>query len=121
MITAISPPTEGDTWIQGKDLTSHSRQIKAPYIVPQLDNLDEDLAFIQNLTTVACYFDIVKDDAKHQSIKVLNLFELNSKLNSWIRELSGGMKRRLLLVRGSINMPQIPVFDEPSISLDPQT
>jgi lipooligosaccharide transport system ATP-binding protein len=51
---------------------------------------------------------------------MLGLFELMDKRNSNIRELSGGMKRRLLLARGLINLPQIMIFDEPTIGLDPQ-
>lgn len=53
-------------------------------------------------------------------MEVLSLFELENKSNSQIKELSGGMKRRLLLARGLINMPKILVLDEPTIGLDPQ-
>ena len=53
-------------------------------------------------------------------MEVLSLFELENKSNSHIKELSGGMKRRLLLARGLINTPKILVLDEPTIGLDPQ-
>ncbi len=121
MITAVSPPTKGDIWIQGNDLANHSRQVKAILgVVPQLDNLDEDLTVLQNLLTFARYFDIPKNEARRRSREVLSLFELQNKRHSRIRELSGGMKRRLLLARGLINMPEILVLDEPTIGLDPQ-
>ena len=121
MITAVSPPSKGDIWIQGNDLTNHSRQVKAILgVVPQLDNLDEDLTVLQNLLTFARYFDIAKNEAHRRSREVLSLFELQNKRHSRIRELSGGMKRRLLLARGLINMPEILVLDEPTIGLDPQ-
>ena len=121
MITAVSPPTKGDIWVLGKDLRAHSRQVKAVLgVVPQLDNLDPDLTVLRNLMTFARYFDIPKDEAYRRSMEVLNLFELENKRDNHIRELSGGMKRRLLLARGLLNMPRILVLDEPTIGLDPQ-
>ncbi len=121
MIIAVSPPTKGEIWVLGNDLRTHSRQVKAILgVVPQLDNLDPDLTVLQNLLTFARYFDIPKDEAYRRSMEVLSLFELQNRCNSQIKELSGGMKRRLLLARGLINMPKILVLDEPTIGLDPQ-
>jgi len=121
MITAVSPPTTGDIWVQGNNLKTHSRQVKAILgVVPQLDNLDEDLTVFQNLMTFARYFGIPKNEARRRSMEILSLFELQNKCNSRIRQLSGGMKRRLLLARGLINMPKIMVLDEPTLGLDPQ-
>ena len=105
----------------GYDLRTHSRQVKAVLgVVPQLDNLDPDLTVLQNLMTFARYFNIAKKEARQRSMEVLSLFELENKRNSHIKELSGGMKRRLLIARGLINMPKIMVLDEPTIGLDPQ-
>ena len=121
MIIAASPPTRGDIQVLGNDLKTHSRQVKAILgVVPQLDNLDPDLTVLQNLTTFARYFDIPKNEAHRRSMEVLSLFELENKRNNHIKELSGGMKRRLLLARGLINMPKIMILDEPTIGLDPQ-
>jgi lipooligosaccharide transport system ATP-binding protein len=121
MITAVSPPTQGDIWIFDNDLKTHSRQLKAVLgVVPQLDNLDPDLTVLQNLITFARYFNISKDEAYKRSMEVLTLFELNNRTNSRIKELSGGMKRRLLIARGLINRPKIIILDEPTIGLDPQ-
>lgn len=121
MITAVSPPTAGDVWVLDKDLKTHAPQVKAILgVVPQVDNLDVDLTVLQNLLTFARYFDISRKEALQRSAEVLSLFQLEDKKNSKIDELSGGMKRRLLIARGLINNPRIMVLDEPTIGLDPQ-
>lgn len=121
MLIAASPPTEGHVWILGKDLQKHAREIKAVIgVVPQMDNLDPDLSVLQNLLAFARYFDIPRKEAHRRSLEVLTLFELQNRMSSQIRELSGGMRRRLLLARGLLNQPKVIVLDEPSIGLDPQ-
>jgi lipooligosaccharide transport system ATP-binding protein len=121
MITAVSPPTSGDIKVLGKDLKSHAREVKTLLgVVPQLDNLDADLTVLQNLMTFARYFDIPQKEAGRRSLEILSLFELENKRDSHLRELSGGMKRRLLIARGLINQPQVVILDEPTIGLDPQ-
>ncbi len=121
MVTAVSPTTAGRIWVQGKDLERSAREAKAMMgIVPQLDNLDPDLTVLQNLMTFARYFNIPKNEARRRSMELLGLFKLEDKRNSAIRELSGGMRRRLLIARGLVNNPRIIILDEPTIGLDPQ-
>ena len=121
MITAVSPPTAGDIRVDGRELKKYPRQVKAILgVVPQTDNLDEDLTVIQNLRTFARYFAIPKDVAERRSLEILRSMQLEEKRDSSIDELSGGMKRRLLIGRGLINAPKIIILDEPSIGLDPQ-
>jgi len=121
MITAVSPPTRGDIWVDGKDLKKYPREVKAILgVIPQIDNLDEDLTVIQNLLTFARYFAIPKEVAYQRSVEILHSMALEEKRNSRIDELSGGMKRRLLIGRGLVNAPKIIILDEPSIGLDPQ-
>jgi lipooligosaccharide transport system ATP-binding protein len=121
MITAVSPPTDGDIRVDGMDLKKNPRQVKAILgVVPQIDNLDEDLNVLQNLRTFARYFAIPGDEALRHSLDILKDVQLEDKISAKIDELSGGMKRRLLIGRGLINNPRILILDEPSIGLDPQ-
>ena len=122
MITAVSPPLSGDIRVDGMDVRKLPRQVKAILgVVPQMDNLDEDLTVLQNLTTFARYFGIPKAEANLRGRELLRLFRLEEKTGSKIKELSGGMKRLLLLARGLINRPRIAILDEPTVGLDPQT
>lgn len=121
MLTAVSPMTGGDIEIMGLDLKKYPREIKARLgVVPQTDNLDEDLTVIQNLRTFARYFAIPREIAKQRSLEILHSMRLEEKKDAAIDELSGGMKRRLLIGRGLINDPKIVILDEPSVGLDPQ-
>jgi len=122
MITAVSPPLSGDIQVDGMDVRRRPRQVKAILgVVPQMDNLDEDLTVLQNLTTFARYFGIPKAEANLRGRELLRLFRLEEKTGSKIKELSGGMKRLLLIARGLINQPRIAILDEPTVGLDPQT
>ena len=121
MLTAVSPVTSGDIEVMGMDLKRHPREVKAMLgVVPQTDNLDEDLTVIQNLRTFARYFAIPKEVARQRSLEILRAMRLEDKKDNAIDELSGGMKRRLLIGRGLVNDPKIIILDEPSIGLDPQ-
>lgn len=121
VITAVSPPTTGQISVLGMDLNKHASEVKAQLgVVPQIENFDPDLSVIHNLLTYARYFDIPRQEAKRRALEVLKLFQLEEKQKSQIRELSGGMKHRLLIARGLINRPKILILDEPTIGLDPQ-
>jgi lipooligosaccharide transport system ATP-binding protein len=121
MIHCASPVTSGELTVAGLDVMSHPREVKALLgVVSQNDNLDPDLSVRQNLVVYARYFDIPRSVALRRADELLELFQLSDRADATVHELSGGMKRRLVIARGLLNEPDVLILDEPTTGLDPQ-
>jgi lipooligosaccharide transport system ATP-binding protein len=122
IISCFLPPTAGTVTVFGTDVTREPSAIKARMgLMPQEDNLDPDLSVYENLLVYARYFDIPKKQAEPLANELLEYVELRDRGRMNIKELSGGMKRRLLLARSLVNSPEILILDEPTTGLDPHS
>jgi lipooligosaccharide transport system ATP-binding protein len=105
----------------GMDPRRQQREIKACLgVVPQIDNLDQELTVRENLEMYARYFDIPRDVARSRADELLDFVQLTERAKDQVEPLSGGMKRRLTIARALINEPQLVILDEPTTGLDPQ-
>jgi len=122
MIHCFAPVTAGDLFVFGMSVRDHPRAIKTRIgVCQQEDNLDPDFSVLKNLTVFARYFGAPAPEAAARARELLEFMGLWERRNDGIRQLSGGLKRRLVIARALINRPDLLILDEPTTGLDPQS
>jgi len=89
-------------------------------LVPQDNNLDPDLSVRQNLEVYGRYFRLPQATIRERVPALLEFMQLSEKVGEGVSQLSGGMKRRLVIARALISAPELVILDEPTTGLDPQ-
>ena len=113
--------TSGDLRVLELDASTHAGEIKRRIgVVAQQNALDPELTVMENLLTYAAFFGLYQADAKVKASALLALLNLDGKDRARIKDLSGGMQRRLVIAKALINEPEMLVLDEPTTGLDPQ-
>lgn len=122
LMTTLTRPTAGRIFIAGFDLSREARQAKMTFgVVPQHPNLEKGLTVEQNLDLQGRLYGLSRGERKRRVEEVLEYVELAEERRRYVRHLSGGMERRLLIARGILHRPRLLFLDEPTVGLDPQT
>ena len=119
IISSLFKPTAGSVHIFGTDLLAEPSKAKQFLgVVPQEFNFNQFEKVEDILITQAGYFGIAAKESKPRAEKLLKALGLWDKRDNKARELSGGMKRRLMIARALIHKPKLLILDEPTAGVD---
>ncbi|XEG70683.1 ABC transporter ATP-binding protein [Pseudomonas sp. abacavir_1] len=119
ILSTLVNKTSGTVTVFGHDLDREPLKVKRCLgVVPQEFNFNQFEKVFDIVVTQAGYYGIPAKIAKERAEKYLNQLGLWDKRNSASRELSGGMKRRLMIARALIHEPRLLILDEPTAGVD---
>ena len=119
IISSLVRITSGEVLVFGKNVQKNPDFAKRNIgLVPQEYNLNQFIPIEETMINVAGYFGINKDEAEKRTYKLFNQLGIWNKRKNTPRELSGGMKRRLMIARALIHDPKLLILDEPTAGVD---
>lgn len=121
MLTMLTQATSGKILVDHKSIKENPLRLKKIIgVVPQHINFDQDLTVWENMELHGKLHHMPKEERRARIQELLAYVDLQDRGNDRVKALSGGMKRRLLIIRALMHHPKILFLDEPTVALDPQ-
>src|SRR6201993_476521 len=122
MLTTLLRPTSGRIELDGLDPTVKQKEARQRFgIVFQDPSLDIEQTAYENMELHGVLYHVPRKLRAERTERLLKLFQLWERKDSYVKTFSGGMKRRLEIARGFLHTPKILFLDEPTLGLDPQS
>src|SRR6185436_6501831 len=113
MLTTLMPPTAGSATVNGRDIVKEADAVRrAIGVIPQAMTSDLELSVNENLLIFAKLYGVPRDKRKRLIADLLNAVDLTQWRDKQVRNLSGGMRRRVEIARGLVHEPKIFFLDE---------
>ncbi|MEQ1782822.1 MAG: ABC transporter ATP-binding protein [Hyphomonadaceae bacterium] len=117
ILAGLVNKTSGSVKIWGIDADQNPRESRAALgVVPQEINMDPFFTPTETLDLMAGFYGVPK--AERRGDEILEALGLGDKKNAYVRQLSGGMKRRLMVAKAMVHSPPILILDEPTAGVD---
>src|SRR5437588_8039098 len=120
MLTTLIPVTSGGAFVNGHDVTKEADAVRRSIgVIPQAMTSDMELSVEENLLIFSKLYSVPREKRKRLIPELIEAVELTQWADKPVRNLSGGMRRRVEIARGLVHEPRIFFLDEPTTGLDP--